>query len=236
MDPPTDHGDGLDVRLRWAGETEASGPPGEALTPLRTRASGPPPALAPPEPRSSDVDSAEPRNVAEVELPLHSVLVRLDAIASAVTSLRTMIGERLTDYSNEVARAQALTEKDLADHRHVQQRMMAQIDSCLTEQERSLEQLGHTLSASQARLDGIDQRLEKLSQERADPGLSDQLKSLAEQFAALRRRIPLRARNEAALDDRTIARIADLVAARLKEPSSASSAPPSSATRRTRRS
>lgn len=73
------------------------------------------------------------------------------------------------------------------------------IESALRAHEMAVVQVLDRLAATEARLDRI----------------ADQVEGLSAQVAALRRRMQLRGRSAVTVDDRTAARIADLVAARL---------------------
>jgi len=173
--------DGLDVQLRWPGG--GSGPTDEN-DPRRGHEHGQSEAdesavvedlghSSRPEirhlPEPVFITSADPGHAA-----FASIAIRLDALASATTMLRTVVSDRLSDYSERVERAQSAGGRDLDDHRRLQERSLSDIRAALSASEEALsvlkrasasllDKLGEIDTNQEGRLDRVSQHIEQLT-------------------------------------------------------------------------
>jgi archaellum component FlaC len=73
--------------------------------------------------------------------------------------LRTLIGERLADYSNQVTRAQSLATRDLEDYRRGHDRTLSEIEASLRESEGAVQHLERSVAATSSKIDEISDQL-----------------------------------------------------------------------------
>lgn len=157
MDPERPPANDLDVRLRWP-----------AVEPGAEDVSG-----APDSPEDTEEPTTEANGAIPVELEmttslartsspdpvLGSIAIRLDALANSTALLRSLIGERLADYSNQVARAQSLSTRDLEDYRRGHDRTLAEIEASLRESEGAVQHLERSVAATTSKLDEMGDKL-----------------------------------------------------------------------------
>jgi hypothetical protein len=97
-----------------------------------------------------------------------ALAVRIEALQHATALLRLVLGDRLADYANEVARSQTLAARNLDDFRHEHARSVAVVDAGLTQQavalsrleqrlDEELSELGAQVAANLARLADLRQ-------------------------------------------------------------------------------
>jgi hypothetical protein len=84
-----------------------------------------------------------------------AIAVRVDALASTTALLRTVIADRLSDYSNQVSRAQAQHRRDLEEHNRGHDRRLADIEVMVRECEEAVRRLETTASKLLVRVEGI---------------------------------------------------------------------------------
>ena len=116
----------------------------------------------------------------------------------ALELFRRQVAENLADHRHEMERLLARARRDLTEQREATADLAGRLESALEEDRRALDRLHASLSAT---LESLVATVEDLSA----------------QMEALRRRIPLRARPaSAALDEATVAAIAEALAQRLE--------------------
>jgi hypothetical protein len=161
--PPDD----LDVRLQWPGGNPDPVSPGESgRQPEEQSDPGEQPAIS--TGSTSSTDLALMGRVDVTHAALASIAMRLDALTSATAALRSLFGDRLTDYGEHVARVQASSSRDLEELRRLHERTLAQIDTSLNETEEAIRRLDRAAGTLLSRFDDLDgsvgDRLDRLSQ------------------------------------------------------------------------
>lgn len=109
------------------------------------------------------VTSADPGHAA-----FASIAIRLDALSSATTMLRTVVNDRLSDYSERVERAQSAGGREFEDQRRLQERAWSDIRTALSASEEALSVLKRASAGLLDRLAEFDanqeSRLDKVSE------------------------------------------------------------------------
>ncbi len=143
-----------------------------------------------------------------LQAALASIAVRMDGLSNTMALLRTVVSDRLTDYGEQVVRAQAANDREMEDYRRLQERSVVELQTGLGESEHALRRLERSVAAVAADLDKtgrvvhsqleqlehLGRRLEDvagLAAQHPEPDLSpieDQLQSLGAQVEALLQR------------------------------------------------
>jgi DNA repair exonuclease SbcCD ATPase subunit len=153
--PPED----LDVRLYWPGEERRpTERPARPKSPTRAR---------PQRAEGADAEMVRPQIEATAAIPagdpvgatLGSIAMRLESLANTTALLRTVVADRLADYSDQVARAQSISARDLEDYRRGHERMLGDIEASLREGENSIQRLERSTSDALTRLEEATRQL-----------------------------------------------------------------------------
>ncbi|MDQ2754763.1 MAG: hypothetical protein M3R71_04350 [Actinomycetota bacterium] len=159
--------DDLDVRLQWPEGQSANPelrPQGSTLPPAPARSEGGParetPVAATGRKGSPPARTVAPRQELVVaartealQAALASIAMRVDALTSTTTTFRTLVSDRLTDYGEQVARAQSSVVRDLDEYRRTQDRALTDIDNALTESEAAIHRLDRATGTVATKLD-----------------------------------------------------------------------------------
>ena len=87
------------------------------------------------------------------ETALSAITIRLDALSMATATFRSMVSDRLADYADQVARAQSITGRDLADSRRENERSLEEIERALKESDEGFRRLQRGIEALAGRAD-----------------------------------------------------------------------------------
>jgi hypothetical protein len=169
MDSPGTPPDDLDVSLRWPGADASDDAP--RVKPRRTDETADdepsPPIAAPVDPVAADEargpEVAAPGPGLDVQAfaartdsllaALASIAVRMDGLTNTMALLRTVVADRLTDYGEQVVRAQAANDRGMEDYRRLQERSIVELQTGLGESEHALRRLERSVAAVAADLD-----------------------------------------------------------------------------------
>ena len=146
--------DDLDVRLRWPAADPEPVVTGESAGERAEQsASEEQPAIS--TGTISSTDLALMGRVDVTHAALASIAMRLDALTSATAALRSLFGDRLTDYGEHVARVQASSSRDLEELRRLHELTLAQIDTSLNETEEAIRRLDRAAGTLLVRFDDL---------------------------------------------------------------------------------
>ncbi|HWG73078.1 MAG TPA: hypothetical protein VG184_03375 [Acidimicrobiales bacterium] len=90
-----------------------------------------------------------------VETALSEITLRLDALSLATTTFRSLVSDRLTDYTDQVARAQAITGRDFEDSRREYERTVHDLERALKESDEGLRWLQRGIQQLAGRMDQV---------------------------------------------------------------------------------
>lgn len=133
---------------------------------------------------AAETESTAIARLAVPDAALGSIAVRLDALTNSTAMLRSLIGERLADYSNQVTRAQSLATRDLEDYRRGHDRTLTEIEASLRESEGAVQHLERSVAATSSKIDEASDRLNGRIER-----LEDQLEAVGRSLQQVERRL-----------------------------------------------
>ncbi|MGI8492704.1 MAG: hypothetical protein ACR2NJ_08100 [Acidimicrobiales bacterium] len=97
---------------------------------------------------------------ASLQAALASIALRIDTLTTTTTTFRTLMSDRLTDYGEQVNRAQSTTSRDVDEYRRLQERALADIEAALSETEASVHRLDRTTASVATKVEAVTADLE----------------------------------------------------------------------------